>query len=102
MKRGCNAPDRKKLYPDEGSAIDREATSLSEVFMEASDWPLVMQKPLLERLLLLYLPKLSRGPGYESFLYIIRGLLCKGYLEKIQRREFLPIPIFARTLGLTS
>jgi hypothetical protein len=22
LKRGCNAPDRKKLYPDEGLAID--------------------------------------------------------------------------------
>ena len=46
LKRGCNAPDRKKLYPDEGSAIDRVAHFLTEVFMEASDWPLVMQKPL--------------------------------------------------------
>ena len=56
LKRGCNAPDRKKLRPDEGLAIDREAHFLTEVFMEASDWPLVMQKPLDERLLLLFLP----------------------------------------------
>ena len=50
LKRGCNAPDRKKLHPDEGLAIDREAHFLTEVFQEASDWPLVMRKPLHERL----------------------------------------------------